>query len=57
MTHDDFELGPLAAVTREIGGTVTLIFTRTLRHPPEKVWRALTEPTEQLECRSLQTAP
>ncbi|HEX7855144.1 MAG TPA: SRPBCC domain-containing protein [Sphingobium sp.] len=50
MTHDDFELGPLADVTREIGeGTATLIFTRTLRHPPGKIWRALTEPTEQLE--------
>lgn len=50
MTHDDFELGPLADVTREIGAdTATLIFTRTLRHSPEKVWRALTEPTEQLE--------
>jgi uncharacterized protein YndB with AHSA1/START domain len=25
-------------------GTVTLRFTRQLAHPPEKVWRALTEP-------------
>lgn len=50
MTQDDFELGPLADVTREIGAdTATLIFTRTLRHPPERVWRALTEPTEQIE--------
>lgn len=26
------------------GGRWCLRFTRTLRHPPEKVWRALTEP-------------
>lgn len=50
MTHGDFELGPLADVTREIGkDTAALIFTRRLRHPPEKVWRALTEPAMQLE--------
>lgn len=30
-------------------GTVTLRFTRQLAHPPEKVWRALTEP-DQLEA-------
>ena len=47
---DDFELRPLADVSREIGeDTATLIFTRTLRHTPERVWRALIEPTEQLE--------
>lgn len=50
MTHDDWDLGPLADVTREIGeDTATLIFIRALRHPPEKVWRALIEPSEQLE--------
>ena len=26
------------------GDRLTLTFVRTLRHPPEKVWRALTEP-------------
>jgi uncharacterized protein YndB with AHSA1/START domain len=26
------------------GGTAQLRFTRTFHHPPEKVWRALTEP-------------
>src|SRR5262245_15138131 len=50
MTRDDFEVGPLADVTREIGeDTATLIFTRALHHPPETVWRALTEPAEQLK--------
>lgn len=47
---DTPDLGPLADVRSEIGsGSATLIFTRTLRHPPERVWRALVEPTEQVE--------
>ena len=46
----DFEPGPLAKVTRETGdGDATLVFVRRLRHAPAKVWRALTEPSEQLE--------
>jgi uncharacterized protein YndB with AHSA1/START domain len=50
MTRKEFEPGPLAEVSCELGkGEATLIFTRTLRHPPEKVWRALTDPREQLE--------
>jgi hypothetical protein len=37
MTHDDFELGPLAAVTREIGAdTVTLIFTERFATRPKR---------------------
>lgn len=44
------DLGPLADVRSEIGnGLATLIFTRTLRHRPDRVWRALVEPSEQLE--------
>jgi uncharacterized protein YndB with AHSA1/START domain len=34
------QLGQLART----GGRLQLRFTRRLRHPPEKVWRALTEP-------------
>lgn len=50
MTPKDFSPGPLAQVSREMGdGEATLIFIRHLRHPPAKVWRALTEPEEQLE--------
>lgn len=50
MTLKDFEPGPLAKVTRELGdGEATLIFVRRLRHGPAKVWRALTDPAEQLE--------
>ncbi|WP_137109725.1 SRPBCC domain-containing protein [Rhodobacter sp. SY28-1] len=44
------DLGPLADVRSEIwNGLATLIFTRTLCHRPERVWRALVEPSEQLE--------
>ncbi|WP_159586495.1 SRPBCC domain-containing protein [Chelativorans xinjiangense] len=50
MTRKDFEPGPLADVDREIGdGEATLIFRRNLAHAPEKVWRALTQPKEQIE--------
>lgn len=34
--------GPLGSVTRE-GQTVVLTYERELSHPPEKVWRAITE--------------
>lgn len=48
--RNDFEPGPLAEVSREIGdGEATLVFRRVLAHPPEKVWRALTQPKEQIE--------
>lgn len=44
------DLGPLADVRCELeNGLATLIFIRTLRHRPERVWRALVEPVEQLE--------
>ena len=50
MVRNDFEPGPLAEVSREIGdGGATLFFRRALPHPPEKVWRALTQPKEQIE--------
>lgn len=48
MNNTTFDPGPLATVgyhARENGWT--LLFVRDLRHPPEKVWAALTEP-EQL---------
>jgi len=39
------EPGPLADVTAEpADGGWTLVFVRDLRHAPEKVWAALTEP-------------
>ena len=50
MARKDFEPGPLADVSREIGdGEATLIFQRSLAHAPAKVWRALTQPKEQIE--------
>ena len=39
--------GPAGEATvQEKDGRWTLIFVRTLRHPPEKVWRLLTDPQE-----------
>jgi uncharacterized protein YndB with AHSA1/START domain len=48
--------GPLAAVQhRADGDRWTLVFVRELRHPPERVWTALTEP-DQLRAWSPYTA-
>lgn len=33
-----------AAHVEDIGGKRTLVLVRELRHPPEKVWKALTDP-------------
>src|SRR5262245_822006 len=42
-----FEPGPLAPVDCEASDDRwTLVFVRDLRHPPEKVWSALTEPDQ-----------
>ena len=38
------EFGPGAVVVE--GALATLVFRRRLDHPPEVVWRALTEPSE-----------
>ncbi len=43
MTDTDMPLEQDYGVLERGGGTVTLRFTRKLAHPPEKVWRALTE--------------
>jgi hypothetical protein len=53
-----FEPSPPADVERrEHGDRWTLVFVRVLRHAPERVWAALTEPA-QLEAgrRSRRTA-
>ncbi|MFI9591730.1 SRPBCC family protein [Nonomuraea sp. NPDC052265] len=45
MTSDAYRPSPLAQVGSEATeDRWTLVFVRDLRHPPEKVWRALTEP-------------
>ena len=42
--------GPLADVTAEqASGGWTLVFVRDLKHPPDKVWAALTEPAQLRE--------
>ncbi len=47
MTARTFEPGPLAAVDFHADGDRwTLTFVRDLPHPPEKVWSALTDPTQ-----------
>jgi len=45
MKRDDYIPGPAdAAIARKDGDLWTLVLTRQLRHTPEKVWRALTDP-------------
>jgi uncharacterized protein YndB with AHSA1/START domain len=44
MTKGD-DLGPTGAVVME-GEKATLVFRRRLPHPPEAVWKALTDPSE-----------
>lgn len=44
MTKPRDEFGPGAVVVE--GAVATLVFRRRLEHPPEAVWRALTEPSE-----------
>jgi uncharacterized protein YndB with AHSA1/START domain len=47
MTARTFEPGPLATVDFHADGNGwTLTFVRNLQHPPEKVWSALTDPTQ-----------
>ncbi|GGS62727.1 SRPBCC family protein [Nonomuraea spiralis] len=45
MTSDAYRPSPPAQVGSEAAGDRwTLVLVRELRHPPERVWRALTEP-------------
>jgi uncharacterized protein YndB with AHSA1/START domain len=46
----DFDPGPLAQVDCVVSDDgPTLVFVRDLRHPPEKVWAALTDPAQLRE--------
>jgi len=48
--HDQYIPGPASgAQVRKDGEEWTLILVRELRHPPEKVWRALTDPAHLRE--------
>ncbi|MFJ6571840.1 SRPBCC family protein [Streptomyces sp. NPDC091292] len=47
MTPDAYRPSPIGQVDyAPAGDRWTLVFTRDLRHPPEKVWAALTEPDQ-----------
>ena len=48
--HEQYEPGPAAgAQVRKEGEKWTLILVRELRHPPERVWQALTDPAQLRE--------
>ena len=48
--RDDYMPGPAAgAEVRKDGENWTLVLVRQLRHSPEKVWRALTDPAQLRE--------
>lgn len=50
MPRKDFKPSLLADVSRAINeGEATLIFRRSLTHPPDEIWCALTRPKEQIE--------
>jgi uncharacterized protein YndB with AHSA1/START domain len=47
MSKDKYEPSPLADVSAHAGAERwTLVFVRELRHPPELVWSALTDPAQ-----------
>jgi len=49
-SRDDYRPGPAAGASiRRNGENWTLIVVRELRHPPEKVWAALTDPAQLRE--------
>ncbi len=48
--REQYEPGPASgAQVRKDGEKWTLILVRELRHPPEKVWQALTDPAHLRE--------
>ena len=49
-SREDYKPGPAAgAEVRKDGEKWTLILVRELHHPPEKIWRALTDPASLRE--------
>lgn len=50
MSHRDaLKLSPAAAEVHKDGDDWTLVLVRELRHPPAKVWKALTDPASLRE--------
>jgi hypothetical protein len=47
--REQYTPGPARAQVRKDGEKWTLILVRELRHPPEKVWQALTDPAHLRE--------
>jgi uncharacterized protein YndB with AHSA1/START domain len=53
--HEPYDAGPArGAEVRKSGDRWTLILVRELRHAPEQVWRALTDPAELAEWAPFQ---
>jgi uncharacterized protein YndB with AHSA1/START domain len=46
---ESYTPGPASAELRKGGDTWTLVLVRDLRHPPAKVWKALTDPAQLRE--------
>lgn len=56
MTHAGYQPGRAAgATTHQEGKRWTLVLTRALRHPPAKVWEALTDPAQLREWAPFDT--
>jgi len=49
IAREQYTPGPASAQVRKDGKTWTLILVRELRHSPEKVWQALTDPAQLRE--------
>jgi uncharacterized protein YndB with AHSA1/START domain len=47
--REQYTPGPVNAHVRKDGEAWTLILVRELRHPPEQVWQALTDPSQLRE--------
>ena len=54
--REQYRPGPARAEVRKDGEKWTLILVRELRHPPEKVWQALTDPAHLREWAPFEAA-
>ena len=48
-TREQYVPGPLSARVQQDGDKWTLVLVRELRHPPARVWQALTDPAQLRE--------
>lgn len=49
ITREQYTPGPVTAQVEKKGENWKLILVRELRHPPEKVWQAITDPAQLRE--------